>query len=170
MLEVWKRIEDYPDYEVSNLGRIRRSAPNQRGQFAGRVMKPVDNGNGYHGVCLHQGGFKKRHYVHRLVCAGFNGPAPSEKHEVAHKDGSRSNNQASNLRWATRSQNHDDKRRHGTAQQGVAHGNSKLTDADVHQIRSTPTIHGSGRALARQYGVSPALISAIRTGRLWTHI
>lgn len=42
-----------------------------------------------------------------------------------------------------------------------------LTSAAVKDIRSTPTKYGSGRALARKYGVSESVISAVRKGRTW---
>lgn len=47
---------------------------------------------------------------------------------------------------------------------------SVLTEADVAIIRATPRSYGSGRALARRFGVSDGIISAIRTGRTWREV
>lgn len=45
------------------------------------------------------------HYVHRLVCAAFYGPAPFPGAEVDHEDRDRSNNHSANLKWLTKSAN-----------------------------------------------------------------
>jgi hypothetical protein len=47
---------------------------------------------------------------------------------------------------------------------------SKLTDAAIIDIRTPPFVFGSGRLLADKYGVSMSLISAVRKGRVWTHV
>ena len=60
---------------------------------------------------------------------------------------------------------HADSRR-----RGEHHGNAKLTEAQVLEIRA---LHGSGvaqRQLARQFGVDRRSISFIVSGKYWTHI
>lgn len=42
-----------------------------------------------------------------------------------------------------------------------------LTPADAEVIRNTPKSYGSGRMLARRFGVSEGLIGHIRSGRVW---
>lgn len=49
---------------------------------------------------------------------------------------------------------------------GERHGNTKLTAAQVDEIRRNPD-GKSGRELAFQFRVSPATISYIRSGRSW---
>ena len=93
--EKWKRIADFPSYEISNLGRVRNSS--------GKVLKPQQNSrNGYYQIMLHNGinGNKiKLHYLHRLVATYFL-PKPSEgQTQINHKDSDRANNTASNLQW-----------------------------------------------------------------------
>lgn len=53
---------------------------------------------------------------------------------------------------------------------GANNHNAKLSDEDVIQIKNTPTSYGSGKALSERFGVSMGLISAIRTGRAWSHL
>ncbi len=50
---------------------------------------------------------------------------------------------------------------------GESHGESKLTDSAVREIRSSPL---TGRALAAQFGVSESAVSLVRRGKSWTHV
>lgn len=93
--EEWKQVADFPDYEISNLGRVRNST--------GKFLKPqVNPKNGYSQIMLHNGinGKKiKLHYLHRLVATYFL-PQPQEgQTQINHKNGDRQNNTASNLQW-----------------------------------------------------------------------
>lgn len=54
------------------------------------------------------------------------------------------------------------------SQKGEAHGQAKLTEADVIAIRSNA--HSSQSDLAARYGVSPSQIGNIRRGKRWTHV
>lgn len=93
--EEWKRVADFPDYAISNLGRVRNAT--------GKILKPQQNPrNGYMQIMLHNGinGKKiKLHYLHRLVATYFL-PQPQEgQTQINHKDGNRADNTASNLQW-----------------------------------------------------------------------
>jgi len=52
--------------------------------------------------------------VHRLVCMAFHGMPENEDLEAAHLDGNAHNNTPENLAWATRSENEQMKKKHGT--------------------------------------------------------
>jgi len=112
VLENWRAIPGQPGYEASDQGRVRSiDRMIADGRFLrGRVLKLWTAG-AYHYVGL---GRSAKRGVHRLVALAFIGPPPSPKHEAAHWDGNPLNNRASNIRWATRSENEQDKRRHGT--------------------------------------------------------
>lgn len=95
MSECWRPVSRNPNYEVSDLGRVRRAN-------TGRVLKPAQNSSragkrpGYFVVSL---GYALRcQYVHQLVAEAFLGPRPAG-HDTDHRDKDRSNNRASNLRW-----------------------------------------------------------------------
>ena len=93
--EKWKRVADFPNYEISNLGRVRNSS--------GKVLTPQKNKtNGYYQIMLHNsidGKKVKLHYLHRLVATYFL-PQPQEgQTQINHKDSDRENNTASNLQW-----------------------------------------------------------------------
>ncbi len=69
------------------------------------------NGVGYGQI---RQGYKKLS-VHRIICDAVNGPAPSEKHEVAHNCGNGHLGccAPNHLRWATRIENRADIKIHG---------------------------------------------------------
>lgn len=108
-----------------------------------------------------------RTYAHIAVCEAFHGSRP-DGHEVAHSNGVRSDNRAENLSWKTRAENHADKRDHGTHVQGEDIRWAKLTEDDVREIKKFPEIPTT--VLGKRYGVTPAVITHIRSGRNWKHV
>ncbi|WP_280465235.1 NUMOD4 domain-containing protein [Nocardia brasiliensis] len=108
--ESWKWIPGYEGlYKASTTGRIRSFH-----QKNPRVMQPARLPKGYRTVTLRRDGVPKTHLVHRLVARTFLGEPPSVGFEVCHNDGNAENNQLSNLRWDTASNNNRDKLVHGT--------------------------------------------------------
>ena len=89
-MEEWRIIEDFPDYLVSNHGRVKRKFK--------RVLKTFPKKNGYLCVSLMNKSRMKQVLVHRLVAKAF-----VEGYEegliVNHKDTCKQNNFASNLEW-----------------------------------------------------------------------
>lgn len=99
LIERWKPFPDFPNYLISNLGRIQ----NVRGHLIN--IKTREKDNGYPQIRLYKNGIAYYRDIHPIVLKSFIGPASSEKEECNHKDGNKRNNQAWNLEWATRSQN-----------------------------------------------------------------
>lgn len=130
----WRAIPDWPAYEVSDTGFIKRVA-DERATYVGKILKSVVGTNGYEMLSLSCNGRIKRFCVHTLVCRAFHGTRPSSKHVVAHADGNRLNNVSSNLRWATYLENERDKDRHGSRPRGDNHRNAKITDEQRAEIR-----------------------------------
>jgi hypothetical protein len=106
--EEWRPVVGFPDYEVSSLGRVRSYK-----QRAPRILRHGSNRCGYAQVRLCIQGILHTRTVHTLVAEAFHGPRP-EGLEVRHLDGTRTNNQASNLTYATRLVNMRDQLIHGT--------------------------------------------------------
>lgn len=100
--EIWKPIEGFPKYKVSNLGRVKSLGfINNLGHFRkGIILKPWDDGKGYLKVQLHKKSFR----VHRLVAQEFI-PNPENKPQVNHKNGIKSDNRVENLEWVTNAEN-----------------------------------------------------------------
>lgn len=117
MIEQWKDIPGFEGrYQVSNLGRVKSLAFKQRythwrtgaelfRQTREKILAVQLINSGYEIVHLHLGNKRKAFLVHRLVASAFlPGPAfPT----INHKNGIKTNNSASNLEWATYSQNHN---------------------------------------------------------------
>ena len=110
MFEEWRPVVGYEGlYEVSNLGEVRslpRVMKSRHGSgmgyhMKGKVLKKIDSPNGYYFVPLGKG---KSGFVHRLVLEAFV-PNPEGKPCCDHIDANRHNNNVSNLRWATFSEN-----------------------------------------------------------------
>src|SRR5215472_6204839 len=125
--EEWRPMIGWPTYEVSNLGKIRRTVAS-RTKPAGYILKQPPDRDGYPHISLYKHGKHVSAKVHSLVCEAFHGQRPTLLHEVAHEDGNPSNVQANNLRWDTRAGNHADKLRHGTHNRGERHGLSLLSN------------------------------------------
>lgn len=102
--EEWRVIKDFPDYAVSNCGRVKR-IKRARTARIGRILKPRKIKDGYLRVSLASSTkTPKDKLVHRLVLKAFISPCPQGK-ECNHKDCNKLNNHVENLEWVTRSQN-----------------------------------------------------------------
>jgi hypothetical protein len=76
------------------------------------------------------------------------------------------------LDWGPPSKNFgEDKCRDGTANVGERHGNAKLSEVDVRQIRMLCSNGELTQAeVSVRFGVDPSTISGIHRHRAWTHI
>ncbi|CAM0029156.1 HNH endonuclease [Vibrio phage D530] len=95
--EVFKVIEDCPNYMISSHGRVMNI---KRGKFMALGTKKA----GYKQVGLTVGGKRVWFLVHRLVAQAFI-PNPEGKPEVNHKDEDKANNFDWNLEWMTEQEN-----------------------------------------------------------------
>jgi hypothetical protein len=110
-------------------------------------------------------GKKKSTLAHRLILLTFVGPCPPGM-ECCHNDGNGSNNVLSNLRWDTRKSNRADSLRHGTRPLGEKHWNSKLTSAQVLEMREKAKTQ-SMYSLAKEYKLSKMGAANIIKGVSW---
>jgi trehalose/maltose hydrolase-like predicted phosphorylase len=168
------QIPEWEDYWVSEDGKVFSTKSGEVKELKPGLAGAA--GNQRLSVVLYKDGVKKSFRVHRLVATAFHGPCP-EGMECCHNDGNRLNNHRDNLRWDTHKNNQADQKLHGTCHSitkkvsGSKHGLSKLTEADVLQIRAAYTAIGiSQQTLAKQYGVAQDQISRIVNRLVWTHI
>lgn len=95
---MWKKVERNPNYSINEQGNIKNNN-------TGKILRPHKNKNtGYYCIDLWENNKSKRYAVHRLVAETFI-PNPNDKPCVDHIDGDRTNNNVSNLRWATYGEN-----------------------------------------------------------------
>lgn len=102
-LEIYTRIRDYPNYAVSNFGNVL----NIRRQL---FLRQYQNGKGYNTVGLCKNGKEKKYHIHRLIAEHFI-PNPDNLPVIDHIDGNRTNNEISNLRWATHQTNSQNRKK-----------------------------------------------------------
>lgn len=95
--EVWKIIDGYTNYSVSSFGRVRNDKKEN-------IMKPRISTHGYYQVGLYKNGKQKLCKIHRLLANAFI-PNPENKKCVDHIDNIITNNKLNNLRFATKSEN-----------------------------------------------------------------
>ncbi len=101
--EIYKSINDFSNYEVSNFGNVRNKTTKQ-------VLKPSIK-SGYLCISLvDTNNERKLLKVHRLVALAFI-PNPENKETVNHKDHNRTNNQSENLEWATTAEQNNHRRK-----------------------------------------------------------
>ena len=112
-MEEWKPVPDWP-YEVSNLGRIRRTKKSRTSR-KGKILRPSALPSGHLTTTFNDHPRKKTARVHRVVCEVWHGPPPSPKHEAAHLNGDPTDNRPENLAWVTHRENEHHKILHGTA-------------------------------------------------------
>lgn len=171
MKEEWKAIEGFPDYEISNLGRVMRMTSRTCAK-AGTILKtpPRSKAHPYPAVDLCAPGSRRRtKAVHILVADAFLEPRPFNGAEVNHKDGNKSDPRADNLEWTTSSGNKLHAYRHGlNCAKGERNGQAKLTAAQVEDIRARSTgRRGEQAAFAREFGVSSTTIRDVIVRRCW---
>lgn len=94
-------IEVFEDYEVSNHGQFRNKSN-------GKIIGGSLNNTGRIQVMIN----KKRYQLHRIVASTFLlNDSPSIKKVVMHLDSNPLNNNVSNLKWGTQSENLSDPKR-----------------------------------------------------------
>lgn len=101
MTEKWKAIEGFPNYSVSNLGRVKRVLSCTGRELGEHVMTPYIGWGGARMVTLSDRGRRRATRIARLVAKAFI-PNPENLEVVLHKDGDILNDRVDNLEWVSR--------------------------------------------------------------------
>lgn len=160
----WRAINQ--DYSVSSDGRVE-----SRKHRLPKILSPGIDKDGYLSVSLCMGGIVRIRKIHALVAHAFIGPKPSEKHQINHKNGDKSDNRFVNLEWVTASENalHAFRVLGRTRLAGELHGRSKLSQSDVDGVRARLSSGEPHKTIAADYRVCRQTIDAIASGKRWQH-
>ena len=183
-MEIWKQLEEAPQYEISNTGRLRH-IPKQ-------TIRNLTTRKGYVTYSINANGKIITLTAHRLVAKYFL-PEPAQyildwaktiKRGVPfvnHKDGNTLNNHVDNLEWCTAMENtqhaiNNDLMsatpRSGKIKNGVGKGQC-LSDDQVREIRELFKPYDpdyGARALGEKYGVTGGYISNLCNGTYRKHV
>lgn len=133
--------------------------------------KQTNNWRGYNTIALRKNGSVKNCMVSRLVAATYI-PNPEDKPQVNHINGTKTDNRVENLEWVTQAENQQHARRaglHKNQAKGSRHGNAKLTESQVLEMRQLFKDGGYTRLeLSRKYGVHSLTARDILSGKEWS--
>lgn len=164
-MEEWKQLKNYPDYLVSDKGRVKSFK-----YLKSKILKSHSNKvkrsleSPYMRLILRLDGKSVNKYIHRLVAETFIGEIP-KTHQVDHIDNNTVNNNLSNLRIITIAEN--------AGKKGENNIKSKLSNKDVLEIRKKALKkgrQGNIHEIANAYNVTEGTIYHVLRNKTWTHI
>ena len=170
-IEMWQPIGNFPDYAISNHGRIKRLNPWFKRPLRiqpGYLLHPIFNGK-YLVVNLFRKGKVKQHHLHSLVAKHFLGEQKKGLC-VNHKDFNVFNNHISNLEYLSRADNVRYTVKHHRHAHGIRHPMAKLSEENVRQIRNLIRLGHSNKQIARIFHVGRTAIDGIKNSRTWRHL
>lgn len=174
--EIWKPVVGWEGlYSVSNFGRVRREAWNYPRYTKPKILKAHPACRRYPKVvlvCTFENRGKKTCSVHRIVAQAF---VPNEegKPQVNHIDSDVMNAHASNLEWTTQKENIQYAFEQGrkTTRKGSESNLCKINEEKVTSLyREILSGEKSLNQIAKDYGIHPSSVSAIKTKRNWKHL
>ena len=164
MIEMFKPSR-FPEYEVSNLGRVKRVVGG-RGVRIGHCLSPHKTSNGYLNVRLTTNGQKKIPSIHGLVAEAFLGPRPQGL-QVRHLDGDKTNNSIHNLAYGTPKENGQDNVRLGVMPKGERVHSSVLTQDQAAKCIELLQKKMSATQVARLLKIPKNTVYKIKYNRTW---
>lgn len=166
--ETWQRCPGYALYEASTAGRVRRGH---------RVLKPLvrerrgvkTRGYAQVGV-VDDAGVRKTRTVHRLVALAFLGPPHSDRSEVNHINGIKTDNRIENLEWTDHAGNAAHAASIGLVRSGESVNTSKLSEDDVRAAREYRASGCTYVEIGRRFGITDANARLACLGKTWRKV
>ncbi len=124
--KVWKEIEDYENYLISNVGEVYSLKKDI-------ILKSRFDKDGYYLINLCKNGKCKTFRVQRLVATAFIKNKENKK-EVNHKDCNKLRNCVSNLEWNTSGENKKHGFKNGVCKNPIKFGKNNGRSRKVRQL------------------------------------
>lgn len=170
--EEWKTVKDYPDYAVSNFGRVKRVKDSPRNhKKTGTLLSLKPHPLGYVWVALARNKRKKRFAVHRLVLEAFVRPALKNE-QCNHLDGTKTHNHLNNLEWVTPTQNINHAYSLGLlkGRKGSRTNLAKLQEGEVYLIKTLLARGIHKNIISSMFQTHLRTIHRIDAGEIWGHV
>lgn len=167
--EEWKIIADFPNYEISNTGKV-RSLINHWRLYVGKEITQHPDVSGYPHVHLRQNNKTYRRPIARLVGLAFLPPPQPDQTQINHIDNNPINNNLTNLEWCTPQENTDHKVRQNRQAKGNKISCAKLSPEKVLTIHEMRMKGISQRQIALTFEVTDQIIYSIIYRKTWKHI
>lgn len=161
---MWKIIEHFNNYSVSQIGQIKNNK-------TGKILSPSISPNGYLKVILRKNNISYTRSIHRLVAEAFVSNSEN-KETVNHIDGNKLNNTYSNLEWLSYRKNMEHAITTGLRKDlGEGSKNAKLTTHQVVEILNLAKEDKlKNKEIAKQFNISSAYVSQIIKNKRWGHL
>lgn len=161
MKEVWVKINNYPNYSISNFGNVKNNLTNKE-------LKLMRQKSGHVRIFLYNETGRNRFLVHRLVALHFI-PNPDKYDIVNHLNSNPSDNFIGNLEWTTSSGNAIHARDAGRLNPpvGIKNGMAILNDNEVLKIISLWNKGLTQKEICDIIGVSRSCVAHVTQGRRW---
>jgi predicted XRE-type DNA-binding protein len=161
--EEWVTVNGYGGkFKVSNFGNVISFNISKKG----RILKHTMSTSGYLTVSL----MSKNVLLHRFIAEHFI-KKDNVREIVNHKNGIKTDNRIENLEWCTYSENNKHAFDTGLKKKGKHLYNAKLSAELVLEIREVKRQGEYNQSdIARIYGVSNSLISAVINGKKWSYV
>jgi hypothetical protein len=176
MIEIWKTIDDYPDYQASTFGNIRsidktvERIDGRSMRIKGRILKPEISNAGYFLVSVVKERRSYKKTIHRLIAKTFIKNTKNDK-EVNHKDGNKLNNILVNLEWISPKENIQHAIKNGKFKiQGEFANFAKLKEKDVYEIVDKLRHGVKYKIISKKYNISKTQIWRIKYKKNWKHL
>lgn len=112
---------------------------------------------------------RKTLLLHRVLLEVFKGPCPDGM-VGCHIDDIHCNNHIDNLKWATKQENVDDRKRNGYYAMGTNHHAAKVTEDQVREMRRLRSEGWILKDLGTRFGIHFSVVHDIVTRKTWSHV
>lgn len=148
------------NYKVSNYGHVINAKTKVPLKQHDMYKKSGKNGTDYKGVRIV--GVTSNVRVHRIVCETFHGPSGPGQTQVNHIDEHKNNNTATNLQWATPSENLS----------AYYQNNEKsfFSRSDIVQVKRLLNKGLTNDRVGQEVGMSNSNVSAIKLGYIHSRV